>query len=350
MDNYGDPVFDTDQNLISYKINNNKFISIYTYYNENNLFCNKVSIRDFDKSKWSFIGEALISWVDVRTEFGFVRELNKNKYYYNKNNVLFNVETSYTCAQFPLLKKDVNLNNKIGTIDFETFGSNLGMAHHKVYAGGWAVVGNTKLFYKNKTETSEELVNRVFLNLFLDDKLKGYTIYAHNLGRFDSIFILKSLILMENVEVIPLWKDNAIISLTITYQDFKIVLLDSLQMFKGSLDSILKSFNCKTQKGQFPYKFVNKDNLYYIGDKPNLKDFKNITELDYNNIPKTNWDLRKETLKYLKSDVEGLLEALTKFNINVFNKYQLNITKFKTLPGLALAAYRSAYIPSHLIK
>jgi hypothetical protein len=51
----------------------------------------------------------------------------------------------------------------------------------------------------------------------------------------------------------------------------------------------------------------------------------------------------------MKSDIEGLLEAVTKFRDNTFAKYKLNITKFKTLPGLALAIYTSAYIPKNLI-
>lgn len=154
MSNYGDPILDKNNNLIGYKIDNNKFASVETYYNDDQLLCNKVSIRDFDQSKLSFIGGALISWVDIKTDFGFIRDLNNNKYYYNKNNYLFNIETSYTCAQFPVLKKDVKLNTKIGTIDFETFGSNLGMGYHSVYAGGWAIEGQTKLFYKNKNESS----------------------------------------------------------------------------------------------------------------------------------------------------------------------------------------------------
>lgn len=40
-----------------------------------------------------------------------------------------------------------------------------------------------------------------------------------------------------------------------------------------------------------------------------------------------------------------MLEVLTKFNNNIYNKYQLNITSFKTLPGLALAVYNSSYLP-----
>lgn len=107
-------------------------------------------------------------------------------------------------------------------------------------------------------------------------------------------------------------------------------------MISGSLDSILKSFNCLIKKSYFPYSFVNQDNLYYIGDKPNKIYFKDIPEAYYQNIPNTNWDLKVETLNYLKFDLEGLLEALIKFNTTVFSKYQLNITSFKTLPGLAL--------------
>ncbi len=42
------------------------------------------------------------------------------------------------------------------------------------------------------------------------------------------------------------------------------------------------------------------------------------------------------------------MEIVVKFNNNIFTKYQLNITKFKTLPGLALAAYTSNYIPDNL--
>ena len=85
----------------------------------------------------------------------------------------------------------------------------------------------------------------------MNPKLNGYTFYAHNLGRFDAIFIIKSLILNKNIKFTPIWKDNAIISLIISFNKIKITLLDSLQLISGSLDSILKSFDCETQKGLF---------------------------------------------------------------------------------------------------
>lgn len=138
----------------------------------------------------------------------------------------------------------------------------------------------------------------------MNPELNGYTFYAHNLGRFYSIFILKSLISDNDIELTPTWKENTILSLTLEYGDFKFTLLDSLQLIPGSLDSILKSFNCNIQKGYFPYSFVNENNLYYIGDKPSIKFFNNIQELKYNAMPIDNWSLKKETLKYLKSDIE----------------------------------------------
>lgn len=271
------------------------------------------------------------------------------KYFYDKNNKIFNVEVIYTCPQFPLYKKDLNLNDKIGTLDFETYGNNLGKGFHQVYAGGWAIKGHTKLFYIQRNETSEQFINKLFLSIFMNRMLNGYTFYVHNLGRFDSVFIIKSLVLKNNISITPIWKDNAIISLKINSYDFEITLLDSLLLVPGSLDSILKSFNCNTQKGVFPYRFVNKNNLFYIGDKPAKDFYKKISDQEYLNIPENNWNLKKETLDYLKSDVEGLLEAIIKFNCNIFNKYQLNITKFKTLPGLALAAYTTSYFPNNLI-
>jgi len=138
---------------------------------------------------------------------------------------------------------------------------------------------------------------------------------------------------------LPVWKDNAILSLKIKYLNKEIILLDSLQLIPDNLENILISFNSKTLKSKFPYKFVNKNNLYFTGNKPDIKFYKNISEQEYLKIPKTNWDLKKETLGYLKSDIEGLLEVVLKFRDNIHKKYKLNITKFKTLPGLALGAY-----------
>lgn len=251
-------------------------------------------------------------------------------------------------------KKNLKLKDKIGTLDLETYGNNLGLGCYQVFAGGWSILNNknkfkTQLFYINKNETSEQFIIRIFKSILINKNLNGYTFYVHILGRFYSIFIIKALILSDKFSITPVWKDNSILSLIVKYNDFEIILLDSLLLIPGTLNNILIFLNYDINKEHFPYSFVNKDNLYYIGSKPSIEHYTNISNSDYQNIPDNNWNLEQETLNYLKLDVEGLLEALTKFNKNIFSKYQLDITKYKTLPSLVLAAYTSNYIPNHLI-
>jgi hypothetical protein len=61
MNNYGDPVFDKNNHLIGYKISESKYASILTYYNNENLLCNKVSIRDLSDTDLSALNEALVT-------------------------------------------------------------------------------------------------------------------------------------------------------------------------------------------------------------------------------------------------------------------------------------------------
>jgi len=65
-----------------------------------------------------------------------LESLIKKKYFFDKKNNFFNLEISFICFQFPLIKKNIKLNDKIGTLDLETYGSNLGLGYHQVYAGG----------------------------------------------------------------------------------------------------------------------------------------------------------------------------------------------------------------------
>lgn len=84
-------------------------------------------------------------------------------------------------------------------------------------------------------------------------KVNGYThtLYAHNLGRSDAIFIIKLLALLD-YQVSPIWKDNAILRIKIFNPKTKqrVTLLD---LFKTSLRKLLISFNCDTRKGEFPH-------------------------------------------------------------------------------------------------
>ena len=58
--------------------------------------------------------------------------------------------------------------------------------------------------------------------------------------------------------------------------------------------------------------------------------------------------LRTRNFNFFKVWCWSLLEAISKFKLNIFNKYNLNITKYKTLPSLAIAVYTSSYLPDNL--
>ena len=79
MGNYGNPIYDKYKNLIGYKIAENKYASVETYYNNENLLSNKASIRDFDEDRLSFKDYVSKEWIDTKVEGGFVREFNKKR-------------------------------------------------------------------------------------------------------------------------------------------------------------------------------------------------------------------------------------------------------------------------------
>lgn len=52
--------------------------------------------------------------------------------------------------------------------------------------------------------------------------------------------------------------------------------MDSLLLLQSSLDKLCKTFNTNVKKTYFPYTFVNKHNLWYIGNKPDIKYYKGV--------------------------------------------------------------------------
>jgi len=188
-------------------------------------------------------------------------------------------------------------------------------------------------------------VKNLIYDLANDKHINGYTFYAHNLGRFDAVFLIKACILLDDIVIKPKWKENKILSITIinTKNKCKFKILDSIQLINGSLDSLCKSFNIINKKGIFPHNFVNKDRLLYIGDTPDHIHFKNMPINLYNKIKSNNWDLKSEALKYLKSDILGLLEVMVKFNEKIFNLYSINITSYPTAAKLAVGIFTTNF-------
>jgi hypothetical protein len=192
----------------------------------------------------------------------------------------------------------------------------------------------------------DDIVNRMYDDLFdyiYENKklLNGYTLYAHNLGRFDSIFLLRPLCSSGKYNVRAFWHDNSILILKIKdmERNVYITIRDSLRMIPISLDQALKSYGCASHKGIFPHKFVSKDLLNYIGPKPNITYYVDENQINdsnlsrYNNLPNL-FDLKEACLAYLDKDVQGLLELMNVVSKLYYKDYNLNITRYSTLPAI----------------
>ena len=114
-------------------------------------------------------------------------------------------------------------------------------------------------------------------------------------------------------------------------------------MLKGDLKSLGEDFGASILKTEFPHKFASLENLSYVGATPSIDNYKDITANDYKSLLRDDWSFRDESLKYLINDVESLREILIKFGTEVYNLYNINITKHKTLPALAFSIFLSNF-------
>jgi hypothetical protein len=170
---------------------------------------------------------------------------------------------------------------------------------------------------------------------------------VHNLSHFDGIFLLNILSNLNNTHLDPTIKDGKIINLELSSIDCKLNFRDSLLMLPNSLKKLAIAFKVEN-KGLFPYSFANTVELNYIGKVPSMEMFNDITLEEYNlyieNFKNNLWSLRTETIKYCELDCIILYKIIEIFNSLIFEKFDLNIHKFPTLPSLAFAIYRCKYL------
>jgi hypothetical protein len=116
-------------------------------------------------------------------------------------------------------------------------------------------------------------------------KYNGFSIYMHNMAKFDIIFLLKYIVKIVSVQ--PVIHNGRIISLSINFgknNEYKVQFKDSYLLLLESLAKLTKGFGVEVQKSLFPFLFVNENNLDYVGEVPDFKYFGyKISKIDYNN-------------------------------------------------------------------
>ena len=110
------------------------------------------------------------------------------------------------------------------------------------------------------------------------------------------------------------------------------------------LDVLGKNFDTDTQKSIFPYTFVNADRLFYIGPTPDLKYYNvGVTEAEYKDLAKESWDLKEETLIYLKKDLQCLHQVMHKYNKTIFKDFLVNNVKISSYSALSKLVFLSNF-------
>lgn len=214
-------------------------------------------------------------------------------------------------------------------------------------------------------------------------KYYGYNIYFHNFSYFDSIFIVKTLANLPETDIKPVFRDGKLLKLTIKFDPIKALssksaegnsiadqpkykgvlhIYDSLLILPASLDKLGKTFSVDDLTGKksiFPLKFLNEvSDFDYEGVVPGLKYFYHPDPLnktgfidflikyrEYKAVfQDTNWNLKKEIIKYCEQDVIVLHKVIFTFAKEIYKKFKINIFKYPTLPSIAFAIFRMHFM------
>ncbi len=148
----------------------------------------------------------------------------------------------------------------------------------------------TKIFYLGYDGESPDDIVINCINAMLSNN--GFIFYVHNLGGFDSLYII-GILMRYNANVgaevygiSPVYRGlntlKIVVSLNMKPEEGvvgkfttlkkkpRITILDSYALLPMSLDVLSKSFGSSVTKGIFPYDFVTRDTLNYVGNTPDI--------------------------------------------------------------------------------
>jgi hypothetical protein len=265
--------------------------------------------------------EHILEYQDVKIdENTFIRYINRNKYFFSFSKLELMETDKITKFITPLNKPKKNITNFL-TLDIETY---LDSNNYQIPYCICIYDGSSDKSYKyylDEFKNSEDMLIASIKDI-CKSKYNDYTVYAHNFSSFDGLFLLK---ILNKIGIItPLIKDGKLISVNLSYQVkensdkfYNLKFNDSLLLLQASLKKLGKSFKVETLKGDFDTTSVNESNLKL---------------------------LKKQVLDYCCKDCISLYQILIKFNNLIYNKFNVNIKSYPTLPSLSFGNYRTNYL------
>lgn len=299
-------------------------------------------------------GNLVLTYKDIVTENNnFIREIGKNTFYYY-NNKLEVITVKKSNRFIKNQTRRYKINNKFLTLDIET---KLIDNCHVPYLISYFDGRNSRSFFSTDYDSPIEMIQDCILSL-CRAKYDKHKIYIHNLANFDGIFLLKALAQIGNLKVVM--NKEKLISFDFHFKPnifskAEIILnfRDSYQILLGSLKKLGQSFNVDTIKTIFPYRFINENDLNYIGPIPSFKYFDGITKEEYSiycsEINNNQWSLRNEAIKYCINDCISLYEIIFKYNKLYYSNFNININEHVTLSSHAFRIFRTHFMPKMII-
>ena len=269
----------------------------------------------------------------------FIRTYRNYQYYIRNSAIILKTKELPSKFISPIIKAPLLKNNKIITVDIETLNKD-GVLVPYLYC-----MYDGQKSYSFISTGPEPLFTQL-----LRRKYRGYTVYAHNLSKFDIIFLFKYLANLNNNKkftVSAIIKDGNIISIKISNRNgVNIIIRDSYLLLTGSLLKLSKTFNCNILKGIEPVLIysdsLNDEEKYYAHKDVGHynKDIKLIYAFN---------EWKELIIDYCKQDCTVLFDILIKFKKLVYDKWNLNIEDYPTISSLAFAIYRRHYLPENKI-
>lgn len=292
----------------------------------------------------------MLTYKDIITdENKFIREIGKNSYHYNNKLELVSVNKS---NRYIKTKSRTNkINNNFITLDIETkLVDNIHVPYLISYFDG--TVKNSRSFFLTDYNSPIEMIQDCILSL-CRFKYHKHKIYIHNLANFDGIFLMRAIAEIGDLKVIM--NKEKLISFDFhfkpslfTKNEIVLNFRDSYQILLGSLHKLGQSFKVQTIKTVFPYRFINENELNYVGLIPSINFFDNITNDEYLNycadFKNKQWNLKNSAIKYCVNDCKSLYEIILKYNLLYFNNFKININEHVTLSSHAFRVYRTHFM------
>ncbi|HXS60631.1 MAG TPA: DNA polymerase, partial [Candidatus Sulfopaludibacter sp.] len=188
------------------------------------------------------------------------------------------------------------------------------------------------------------------------EEIEQIYIYGFNNARFDNLFIYKKLY-ERNPSTEYVFAGNSI--KYIKYNNINIC--DICMLYNnGGLRKTAKDFNIVKEKGVFPYKFVNKNNLNYKGLIPDKKYWNTENDFrEYQNKEGINFNMKDYTIKYclLDSEITYLLaKKHIEMCVSQINDRNYNVIDCMTSAKLSVALFQQTFqedeikqSPNHII-